>query len=180
MKHIYGRGRGITYKYAATNIELYNDNDILKLIPEPNNPYDSNAVAIYDSFNHHIGYVAKEINMNVLNIIKNKDYICKITRVYFNYKTPSIEYRIDYYEQNEKKIKFSSNKTVNEMAQNKKNDMDINSIYHNALYLIDLGRYADAVILLENYEDCDSCDILFYLGYAYFGLGTEMSLYKAF
>lgn len=52
---------------------IYNN---LELVPEPENPYDENAVKVYlydaNGEKHHIGYVGGNDNLKVKNLIKNK------------------------------------------------------------------------------------------------------------
>jgi hypothetical protein len=66
-------------KLALKNLNL---NDKLELVSEPNNVFDSNAVAIYvlyeicTTLEHtreavKLGYIPKEINSQVLELIKN-------------------------------------------------------------------------------------------------------------
>ncbi len=100
MGQIKSRIKGIKFKYAADNIYSYHDNDFLKLVPEPENTYDKNAIAIYDKNNHHIGYVGKEINVEVLRIMRDFSYNCYISEVYYDNETPSIEFTLDYFEKN--------------------------------------------------------------------------------
>lgn len=46
------------------------------MVPEPENPYDENAVKVYlydaNGEKHHIGYVGGNDNLKVKNLIKNK------------------------------------------------------------------------------------------------------------
>lgn len=54
--------------------ELYCESDSLNIniIPEPENKFDKNALAVFCDFNDeklHVGYVPKEINQDLLNCI---------------------------------------------------------------------------------------------------------------
>ncbi|WP_160689093.1 HIRAN domain-containing protein [Clostridium sp. C2-6-12] len=67
---------------AGTNYldisEAYNkltEGSILCLIREPNNPYDSNAILISTVDGHVIGYVPKESNLILKNLIDNGKYL---------------------------------------------------------------------------------------------------------
>jgi len=52
--------------------------DTLTLIPEPTNPYDSNAVKVM-SADHHLGYVAKEACADILAFIATyPSHVCRI------------------------------------------------------------------------------------------------------
>lgn len=194
MGLIRGRVKGITFRYAGQNIYSYHNNDLLSLVPEPNNPYDKNAVAIYDSQNHHIGYVGKEINAQVLDIINNKDYTCRIIGVYYDNYKPSIEYEINYFEKSNvndfnpydifgddtsvedvKKINIDSQQGNN--ITNKSIDFD--SIIEDATKLLDEGQFKDAIALLDDYLEYNNSDVFLYQGYAYYSIGNKNSLNAA-
>ena len=176
MGQIRGRIKGIKFRYAADNIYSYHENDILCLKPEPDNPYDENAIAIYDMHNHHIGYIGREINAEVLSIIRNHSYNCFISKVYYGYDTPSIEYTINYFDKksnddfNPYDIFGDADEDIktSKVAKNKKNDL-IELSYE----LTAEGKYLDVVNLLKNYCETDNAEILYLLGSAYLGLNKE-------
>ena len=91
-----GRVKGITFKYAAKHIDNYKKKDKLRLVLEPTNPYDSNAIAIYDNLKHHIGYISKDVNYQFLDFVENDDYLCEISNVYYDSENPSIEFILLY------------------------------------------------------------------------------------
>lgn len=90
------RIKGITQHYAKDHMCQYKKGDFLRIVPEFDNPYDHNALAIYDDSNHKLGFIDKNSNVEVYNAIKNVDYVCIITSVYFDYTKPSIEFEIIY------------------------------------------------------------------------------------
>lgn len=53
------------YKYTYINKPV-------KLVPEPTNPHDKNAVAVYIA-GELVGYISSDENIHVLNILKNGD-----------------------------------------------------------------------------------------------------------
>lgn len=90
------RIKGITQYYAKDHIREYKKGDFLRIVPDFNNSYDHNALAIYDDHNHKLGFIDKYSNVTVYQTIKDTDYICIITSVYTDYSKPSIEFQIIY------------------------------------------------------------------------------------
>ena len=74
----------------------YKEGDFLRIVPEFDNPYDHNALAIYDDFNHKLGFIDKYTNVEIYRKIKDINYICYITNVHTDYSRPSIEFAIAY------------------------------------------------------------------------------------
>jgi len=54
--------------------DLFLNKNEIRLVFEPDNPYDPNAIKIISEFMGHIGYVPKDDNIKVSEIIKNKNY----------------------------------------------------------------------------------------------------------
>ena len=53
---------GARYREQALQAESFDPGRALELIPEPGNPHDPNAVAVWDaSLDHHVGYVTRGI-----------------------------------------------------------------------------------------------------------------------
>lgn len=50
----------------------YYANKPVKLVPEPNNPHDENAIAVYFA-GKLVGYIKKEDNKHILDILKSRD-----------------------------------------------------------------------------------------------------------
>ena len=90
------RIKGITQYYAKDHMSQYKKGDFLRIVPEFDNPYDHNALAIYDDYNHKLGFIDKYSNVEVYQTIKDVDYVCIITSVYIDYSKPSIEFEIIY------------------------------------------------------------------------------------
>ena len=90
------RIKGITQYYAKDHMSQFKQGDFLRIVPEFDNPYDHNALAIYDDYNHKLGYIDKYSNVEVYHTIKDVDYVCIITYVYQDYSKPSIEFEIIY------------------------------------------------------------------------------------
>ena len=88
------RIRGITHYYAIDHLDEFKRGDFLRLVPEFDNPYDSNALAVYDNFGHKLGFVDKDSNAAVYETIKDTDYYCLVSSVYKSIEKPSIEFEI--------------------------------------------------------------------------------------
>ena len=164
MGQFISKVKGITFRVEGKDIYNYHENDMLRLVPDPNNPYDKNAIAIYDTNNNHIGYVGKEDNVKVLNIIKNMTYVCRIKRVYYDYNTPSIEYEIIF---DEKNHSFENN-NLEDADQHKTAKLWKDNLIDRVLYLLDNQKYKEAIDLIENSNEQNNEEILYYLGGAYY------------
>ena len=57
-------------EYIQTLLRQISSNAILTFKPEPNNPYDPNAIRVYAN-NNHIGYLNKELAGNISYFLKN-------------------------------------------------------------------------------------------------------------
>lgn len=88
--------KGITKYYAPGHMHQFHVGDFLRLVPEFDNPFDQNAIAIYDDHNHKLGFVDREINVWIYKLMKSTEYFCLITSVYANPDRPSIEYQLIY------------------------------------------------------------------------------------
>ena len=53
---------GITIQQRKPFVTKIKAGDILKIVREPNNEYDSRAIRVEDSDGNHIGYLAKDCN----------------------------------------------------------------------------------------------------------------------
>ena len=90
------RIKGITQYYAKDHISEFHRGDFLRIVPEFDNPYDHNALAIYGDHGHKLGFVDKNSNVAVYRQIKGNDYVCVMTQVFYDYDYPGIEYNIIY------------------------------------------------------------------------------------
>lgn len=198
---IVGRVKGITNYYAKTHINKFKKGNFLKIIPDFDNPYDKNALAIYDGENHHIGFVDKYNNVFTYDCIKNNDYVCLITSVYESYVKPSIEYEIiyrtnspredisnslfeDYLKKyNKKFLKKESNTFVEDLNTTlekeveafKKEDVGLIITNVKAEKMISQGDYESAIKLLEPVRTSDNPEVFLNLGKAYFLKNFEHS-----
>jgi len=61
--HLHFKVRGVTFENRQENIAKLSGNEPIKIVPEPENPYDENALAVHVAYAgeiFHIGYVPKE------------------------------------------------------------------------------------------------------------------------
>ena len=56
---------GVTYGERQSYIAILRAGEQLSMRREPQNQFDQNAIALYDSRNHHLGYVPKEMASNL-------------------------------------------------------------------------------------------------------------------
>jgi hypothetical protein len=87
------RIKGITQYYVPRHLNEFHIGEFLRLIPEFDNPYDSNALLIMDEKGNKLGYVEKGLNVELYRIMCQGDYYCIISSVYANIDVPSIEYQ---------------------------------------------------------------------------------------
>ena len=84
---------GVTFENRQEYLqELYSDmvsNNIksftVDLIPEPENPYDPNAIAVVLKNGNNIGYVSKDFNEEIKEILDKITY-SEIIQIYMNKK----------------------------------------------------------------------------------------------
>lgn len=55
--------------YKQWQYELFEENTV-DLVPEPDNPYDENAIKVIHNKMGHIGYIPKESNQDLMNFLK--------------------------------------------------------------------------------------------------------------
>lgn len=87
----------IEYMYEGTEFEGQYIRDVIKLVPEPDNPYDEDAIKVYlkdvKEEYHHIGYVGKKINRMVNSVLSLSEYKIEYFEAEFTGgKCKSVEY----------------------------------------------------------------------------------------
>ena len=146
MKTFVGKVRGIKYYFASNNIYSYKNYDFLKLVPDPYNEYDSDAVKIVDIADNHIGFVSSDDNRFVKDLISKYDYFCYITHVYYDLETPSIEYTIFFKDKDEINSKFDYYLTQYKEVISSDKDSDIDDIFDDIKVKKVKTKKADAEI----------------------------------
>ena len=61
MDEFYTKIAGITFNGRQRFVPYLNVGDHLRVVREPNNEYDSNAIAIYDKHQNQLGYIGKNV-----------------------------------------------------------------------------------------------------------------------
>jgi hypothetical protein len=65
---------GISYRQDALQGRAFAPGEPIQLVPEPNNPYDRNAVAVWDTNRRrHIGYVPKDLAPTVGQMYRGRE-----------------------------------------------------------------------------------------------------------
>lgn len=62
--------------------EFPQEKEYVFLVPEPENKFDSNAVAVYNRFHQRIGYcpIKNRYNFKVLELVKlGRPFVCQVT-----------------------------------------------------------------------------------------------------
>lgn len=73
MKQRYSKIVGISN--FQNNIRFCKEGDSLKLVREPNNQFDKNAIAVYTLDNKQLGYLSKSINEYLIrDLEQNKEF----------------------------------------------------------------------------------------------------------
>lgn len=78
------RVAGVTYEERQNLIGQLTGNEPCRLIPEPTNPYDKNAIAVhvaYGATTWHIGYIPKEIAAEIAPHLEGEAIMCKIAEI---------------------------------------------------------------------------------------------------
>lgn len=60
------------YGWDVYQYELFEE-DTVDLIPEPDNPYDKNAIKVVHKYMGHVGYIPRKDNVELLNFLEKHD-----------------------------------------------------------------------------------------------------------
>src|SRR5512147_46342 len=81
---------GVTYENRQSVIKKLVGNEPCRLVPEPENPYDSNAIAVLVSTSsgvQQIGYLKHEFAAKVAPLMEGEPLMCKINAITGGYET---------------------------------------------------------------------------------------------
>ena len=79
--HMFSKVVGSTFvEGGQERLASLNSNEELKLIEEPENPFDSNAIAVYHK-DKRIGYLPKNTAVSVKELMEENDLVCKVSEV---------------------------------------------------------------------------------------------------
>jgi len=75
---------GVTYEGRQDLIVQLSTSDPCRLVPEPTNPYDENAIAVHVAHGGevwHIGFVPREIAAQIAGHLEGESLMCKIAEI---------------------------------------------------------------------------------------------------
>ena len=84
MKVLNCKVAGVTYEGRQSLIAKLSTNDPCRLVPEPTNPYDENAIAVHVAHGGevwHIGFVPREIAAQIAPHLEGEALMCKIAEI---------------------------------------------------------------------------------------------------
>ena len=84
------RVAGVTFEGRQALIEQIRTSDPCRLVPEPTNPYDKNAIAVHvahDGNVWHIGFVPKEIAAEIAPYLEGEALMCRIAEITGGFET---------------------------------------------------------------------------------------------
>lgn len=81
---------GVTFDGRQSLIARISPSDPCRLVPEPSNPYDSNAIGVmvaHDGQVWHIGYVPREIAAEIAPYMEGEALMCHIAEITGGFET---------------------------------------------------------------------------------------------
>lgn len=84
MRSLNFKVAGVTYENRQEIIAKLQGTEPVVIKPEPENPYDKNAIAVVVGFEgevYHIGYVPKELAAELAPLLEEEDLIGKIWNI---------------------------------------------------------------------------------------------------
>lgn len=75
---------GVTYNGRQEIISQLTGKEAVKIVPEPDNPYDANALAIHVAYAlemRHLGYIPKELAQMFAPLLEGEDVIGRIFEI---------------------------------------------------------------------------------------------------
>lgn len=89
-KTYYTKVVGVTYENRQETIAKLVGNEPCRLVPEPENPYDVNAIAVHVATENgvkHIGYLKRELAATVAPLMEGESLMCKIDAITGGFET---------------------------------------------------------------------------------------------
>ena len=84
MQVLIVRVAGVTFEGRQAKIERLNGSEAVRLVPEPENIYDSNALAVQVSKDGellHVGYVPRELAAKIAPVLQGETLMVKILEI---------------------------------------------------------------------------------------------------
>lgn len=158
--HIYIVGGFYCTMKAKEYIMQMNDKDVVYFLPEPTNPYDKNAILVCSPSGMQIGYVSKNYNVKLLNLLNKKLVIGKLSGFPFS----SYEYAVTLdectdMEAYENAISILKQKKISEYKAKEKFEKQIRMNYSEkmdkAVFAYEMKRYDKVSEIIKPFFDED-------------------------
>lgn len=84
MRTLHVRVAGVSYEGRQDHLAKLSGNEPVRLVPEPNNQYDSNAIAVHIAHTGkvlHCGYIPKEIAAKIAPLMEGESFDCSIEAI---------------------------------------------------------------------------------------------------
>lgn len=81
---------GVTFENRQETIAKLRGNEPCRLVPEPENIYDSNAIAVHVATSDgvkHIGFIKKELAATIAPAMEGEPLMCKIDEIIGGFET---------------------------------------------------------------------------------------------
>jgi len=89
-KTYYAKVVGVTYENRQATIARLRGKEPCRLVPEPENQYDSNAIAVHVATGNgikHIGYIKKELAATIAPLMEGEPLMCRIDEITGGFET---------------------------------------------------------------------------------------------
>lgn len=90
MRTLSCRVAGVTFEGRQVYLARLKGDEPVRLIPEPDNPYDGNAIAVHIANGGeilHCGYVPKELAAQIAPLMEGESFDCKIEAITGGFET---------------------------------------------------------------------------------------------
>ena len=81
---------GVTFEGRQAYLEKLHGNEPCRVVPEPENPYDPNALAVHVAHNgdiYHVGYIPKELAAQIAPHLEGEAVMVKILEITGGFET---------------------------------------------------------------------------------------------
>lgn len=84
MRTLHVKVAGVTYEGRQAYLARLTGKEFVRLIPEPENPYDANAIAVHIASEGkilHCGYIPRELAKDIAPLMEGESFDCSIESV---------------------------------------------------------------------------------------------------
>lgn len=81
MRTLHCKVAGVTYEGRQEYLAKLNGTEPVRLVPEPTNKYDANAIAVHVAkmgMVYHCGYIPREMAAEIAPLMEGESFDCKI------------------------------------------------------------------------------------------------------